>query len=194
MQAMHPNDEEKLSFGRHVMQRKARDHARTPVQWSAGPNAGFCKADVEPWMRVIDDYKTVNAEAQREQKPDQLSVLQFWKRGIANRKEHKDVFIYGSFDLVDEENTKIFAYKRSSGTKAFMTVLNFSRKDVQWKVPEEAKLKSWVAGNYTAGKPEQATSGTITVKAWEGLLGELMLAKVRFVNIRQADITFCRHY
>lgn len=176
MKAMYPGNEEKLKFGREVMQRKARDHARTPVQWSAGPNAGFCKEGVEPWMRVNDDYKTVNAEAQREQKPDQLSVMQFWKRGIANRKEHKDVFVYGSFELLDEHNTKIFAYKRSSGTESFIVVLNFSGQEVEWEVPKAAKLKSWAAGNYTVGKPDKPTNGKITLKPWEGTLGKLIYA------------------
>lgn len=172
---MYPDNEEKLKFGRHVMQRKARDHARTPVQWSAEPNAGFCDADVKPWMRVNDDYKVINAEAQREVKPGQLSVLQFWKRALANRKEHKDVFVYGEFDLIDEHNPKVFAYKRSSGSKAFVTVLNFSGQEVQWEIPQSAKLQSWAAGNYTAGKPEKSTTGKITLQPWEGLLGESAL-------------------
>lgn len=172
MKEMYPNNEEKLKFARHVMQTKARDHARTPIQWSAEPNAGFCKPDVKPWMRVIDDYKTVNAEAQQEEKAGQLSVLQFWQRGIANRKEHKDVFVYGGFELIDADSTKIFAYKRASSTEAFITVLNFSGNEVQWDVPKEAKLQSWAAGNYTAGKPDKPTSGTITLKPWEGCLGK----------------------
>ena len=172
---MHPNDEEKLKYGRHVLQRKARDHARTPIQWSAEPNAGFCKPGVEPWMRVVNDYKTVNAEAQREQKADQLSVMQFWKRGLENRKKHKDVFVYGSFELIDEDNTKIFAYKRASASEAFILALNFSGKEVEWDIPSDAKVKGWVAGNYTAGKPEKSSSGKIVLKPWEGLLGELML-------------------
>ena len=66
MKAAYPDNEEKLSFAKRVMQRKARDHARTPVQWTAeSPNAGFCAPDTKPWMRVNDDYKTVNAAAQR---------------------------------------------------------------------------------------------------------------------------------
>lgn len=47
---LYPGDEEKLRQARHIMQRKARDHARTPVQWSSGANAGFCKEGVTPWM------------------------------------------------------------------------------------------------------------------------------------------------
>lgn len=174
---MHAGDEEKLAFGRHVLQRKARDHARTPVQWSAEAHGGFCKPDTEPWMRVNDDYKTINAEAQRKQNdPDQLSVLQFWKRGVAQRKEHKDVFVYGSFMALDEHHSEVFAYKRASDTDAFVVALNFTGKDVQWRIPEAAKVKHWAAGNYTAGRPEKETSGTLTLQPWEGVLGRLLLS------------------
>ncbi|KEQ91912.1 glycoside hydrolase family 13 protein [Aureobasidium subglaciale EXF-2481] len=172
MNHMHPDNKEKLDFARKVLQRKARDHSRTPVQWSAEPNAGFCKEDVTPWMRVNDDYKEINAEAQRKQDdPDKLSVLQFWKRGLANRKEHKDVFVYGDFQVLDEEDKRVFAYKRASESEAFVLALNFTKDEVKWEVPEAAKVKSWVAGNYTAGKPDKPTSGTITLRPFEGVLG-----------------------
>ncbi|KAI5251116.1 glycoside hydrolase [Aureobasidium subglaciale] len=172
MNHMHPDNKEKLDFARKVLQRKARDHSRTPVQWSAEPNAGFCKEDVTPWMRVNDDYKEINAEAQRKQDdPDKLSVLQFWKRGLANRKEHKDVFVYGDFQVLDEEDKKVFAYKRASESEAFVLALNFTKDEVKWEVPEAAKVKNWVAGNYTAGKPDKPTSGTITLRPFEGVLG-----------------------
>ena len=32
------------------------------MQWNSGLNAGFCTENVKPWMRVMDDYHTVNAE------------------------------------------------------------------------------------------------------------------------------------
>ncbi|KAI5250209.1 glycoside hydrolase [Aureobasidium subglaciale] len=172
MNHMHPDNKEKLDFARKVLQRKARDHSRTPVQWSAEPNAGFCKEDVTPWMRVNDDYKEINAETQRKQDdPDKLSVLQFWQRGLANRKEHKDVFVYGDFQVLDEEDKKVFAYKRASENDAFVLALNFTKDEVKWQIPEAAKVKNWVAGNYTAGKPEKPTSGTITLRPFEGVLG-----------------------
>jgi oligo-1,6-glucosidase len=172
MNNMYPGNKEKLDFARHLLQRKARDHSRTPVQWSAEPNAGFCKEDVTPWMRVNDDYKEINAEAQRKQDdPDKLSVLQFWKRGLANRKEHKEVFVYGDFQVLDENDKKVFAYKRASEKEAFVLALNFTKDEVKWQIPEGAKVNKWVAGNYTAGQPDKPTSGTITLRPYEGVLG-----------------------
>lgn len=172
---LYPNDEGKLKEGKHVLQRKARDHARTPVQWTGGKNAGFCDEDTQPWMMVNTDYETVSAEAQRKySSDDDLSVLQFWKRGLANRKEHKDVFVYGDFELLDEgENSSVFAYKRTSHKEdeAFVTVLNFSGREVEWRVPESAKVQRWVAGNYMKVAPELGVTGSVKLRAWEGVLG-----------------------
>lgn len=165
-------DEKQLEHAKLILNRKARDNARTPVQWNDGPNAGFCKEGIEPWMRVNDDYKTINAEAQRESKAaGQLTVLQFWKRGLENRKKHKDVFVYGDFQTLDDASDAVFAYKRSSKDEAFVVVLNFSGKQVDWSIPKHAGVRSWVAGNYADSSPDKPVTGTIQLQPWEGLLG-----------------------
>jgi len=173
MNSLYKDDPKQIEHARNVLQRKARDHARTPVQWSAEPNAGFCKEEVKPWMMVNTDYKTVNAMAQRTYKgDDDLSVLQFWKRGLQNRKEHSEVFVYGDFELLDDEHPTVFAYKRASKDEAFVTVLNFASQDVEFMLPEKAKVERWVAGNYTTSAPDKSTSGSIKLRPWEGVLGE----------------------
>ena len=78
--ALYGDDEERLAHGRKVIHMKARDHARTPMQWNGGGNTGFCAENVKPWMRVMDDYPTVNSEDQMKvQDESQLSVWQFWQ-------------------------------------------------------------------------------------------------------------------
>lgn len=174
MKEQYPHDQEKLKFARKVLQKKARDHARTPVQWSAESNAGFCPPDTKPWMRVNEDYKVVNAEAQRKFSSDeQLSVLQFWKRGLEQRKQHKASLVYGNFELLDESHPQIFAYKRTGGGESMVTVLNFSGQEFDWDIPAHAKIERWVAGNYTKAAPEKGTSGKVKLRAWEAMLGEL---------------------
>ncbi|OMP85841.1 Alpha-glucosidase [Diplodia seriata] len=177
MNTMHPNDASKLAEARHVMQRKARDHARTPMQWTSGPHGGFSpnlKPGAQPWMRVNDDHPSVNAERQLAHDPasdNQLSVHQFWRRALDNRKKHKDVFVYGDFSTLGAPHEAVFAYKRWSEKEAFVTILNFSGSEVEWEIPAEAKVKSWVAWNYDKEKPEGlATEGKIKLKPWVGLL------------------------
>lgn len=169
--ALYGDDLQRLAEERKVLEKKARDHARTPVQWNAKPNAGFCAEGVEPWMRVNDDYEEVNAESQmNDDAKDDLSVWQYWQRGLASRKEHKDVFIYGDFETVGEESDEVFAYVRTGNEAGtWLVVLNFSGKDVEWDLPRS--MKAWVAGNYMKGKPEKALKGKVQLKPWEGILG-----------------------
>lgn len=58
----------------HGIQTKGRDNARTPMQWSAGKNAGFSSA--EPWIAVNPNYPEINAEAESR---DKNSVLHFYR-------------------------------------------------------------------------------------------------------------------
>ena len=138
MQSMHGSDPEKMRYAKRVLQAKARDHARTPMQWDAGNNAGFSPEGVTPWMRIVDDYRTWNVEAQTSN-PDEnrLTIFGFWKRGLENRKKHKGVFVYGGFELIDENNPDIFTYNRTSSSDGnWLVVLNFTRKEVRWTVPD----------------------------------------------------------
>ena len=41
---------------------RGRDNARTPMQWSDSPNAGFTVGT--PWIKVNPNYKEINAESQ----------------------------------------------------------------------------------------------------------------------------------
>lgn len=66
-------------------QRKARDHARTPVQWDSTTHAGFTSG--APWMRVNDDYADGwNVEAERK---NPSSVFHFWKKALQFRKDNE---------------------------------------------------------------------------------------------------------
>ena len=177
--ALHQGDAEALRKAREILDAKARDHARTPMQWDGSANAGFCEGGVVPWMRVMDDFETCNAEVEMGQdgdndNDDDLSVWRFWQRGLANRKEHADCFVYGGYQTVDgAEKGSVFAYLRT-GEKSgkWLVVLNFSGEHVQWHLPEDVKVQGWMAGNYLKGKPDKPTKGRVGLRPWEGLLGK----------------------
>ena len=44
----------------HAIRKKARDNARTPMQWNAEENAGFTTGT--PWYQINPNYKEINAE------------------------------------------------------------------------------------------------------------------------------------
>jgi len=99
---------------------KSRDNARTPMQWTAGKNAGF--TDAEPWMPVNPNYTFINAESQI---GDPDSVFHFYKKLIALRKAHP-VIVHGDFTLLMKEDKQVFAYTRKYEGKTLLVACNFS--------------------------------------------------------------------
>jgi oligo-1,6-glucosidase len=172
---MYPGDEEKQALARKIMLRKARDNSRTPVQWSSDAHAGFTSETSKPWMRVNDDYHTVNVSNQFTNptpSPGMLSVHAFWQRALANRKKHKEVFVYGDFEMLDMEDKKVVAFRRWSEKETFITVLNFSGENVNWEGLGDVRVQKWVAGNYDERELEgRKTDGPVKLRPWEALLG-----------------------
>lgn len=147
------------------------------MHWDDSANAGFCDAGVEPWMRVMDDHKTVNAAAQTKFASEtELSPWQWWQRALADRKEHKDVFVYGDFEDLSANHEKVYAYGRTSSTdkrERWVVVLNFSGAGQEWAFPGGTEVDYWAATTYGKGRAEdRAVTGVVTLKPWEGLLGK----------------------
>ncbi|HVG44682.1 MAG TPA: alpha-amylase family glycosyl hydrolase, partial [Longimicrobium sp.] len=94
-----------------------RDPERTPMQWSAAPNAGFTTGT--PWLPVADDYAAVNVEAERD---DPTSMLSLYRRLIALRRAEPALAVgaFGSVDAVGD----VLAYVRSAGESHFLVALN----------------------------------------------------------------------
>lgn len=80
-------------------------------------------------MRVHDEYRSINVARQRDD-PD--SILSFYKDVLKLRKEHREVLVFGTFELLDPDSETLFAYvKRDSkklGKKA-VVVLNMSKEE-----------------------------------------------------------------
>lgn len=106
-----------------------RDNSRTPMQWDDTLNGGFTNG--EPWFPVNPNYKTINVAQQLE---DDHSVLQFYKDLIKLRKSN-DVYVYGQFDLVDAENSQVFAYTRTLNEKQVLIVGNLTNHEAELTVP-----------------------------------------------------------
>jgi glycosidase len=123
------DNETALAGALQDMKTRARDHARMPMQWDDGANAGFTPAGVTPWMRVHDDWKEHNV---KKEKKDSSSLLEFWKKVLRLRKEYKDLFIYGSYTLLDTDEDELFVFmKEGNGTKS-LTAVNMSDKEIEW--------------------------------------------------------------
>jgi len=98
---------------------KGRDGERNPMQWNAGPQAGF--SSVKPWLPLNADYSEINVEAQEK---DPLSVLNFYRRLIALRRE-KPVLQRGGYEQVPSDKG-IMAYRRTYRNEEILVILNFA--------------------------------------------------------------------
>lgn len=99
---------------------RGRDNARTPMQWDASPNAGF--SDATPWIACNPNYTSINA-AQALADPD--SVFHCYQTLIRLRKE-MPIFAQGSFQLLLEQDSQIFAYVRKLGQEELLVLANFT--------------------------------------------------------------------
>ena len=145
------------------VQLKARDHARTPVQWADAPHGGF--STVEPWMRANPDYAVCNAAAQT---ADADSVFRYWAGMLALRREYRHVLVYGSFQLLDEDHPAVFAYERRSQRVRIVVVLNWSGEQVDWRAERGLPLDRGVLlrSNY-ARDALCVVDGAVRLSPWE---------------------------
>lgn len=118
-------------LARYCFSRRARDHARTPMQWSAGENAGFSSG--KPWMMVNPNYKFINAN--KDMSADK-SIYKFYAKLHAYRKGN-DVIIDGDYKDICPNSSDIFAYERKLGDKTVLVVVNLKNKAVKFKLPAE---------------------------------------------------------
>lgn len=98
----------------------SRDNARTPMQWSSLPNAGFTHGT--PWIELNPNYPLLNAERDR---ADPNGVFARYRRLIALRREQA-VIRHGDFNLLVPEHSSLFAYERQLGAQHLLVVTNLS--------------------------------------------------------------------
>lgn len=110
----------RVEEARRGIQLVARDHARCPMQWTNGPQAGF-STQPNTWMKVMDSYTDINVE---EQDGRDDSILEFYRMLLKLRKEMGNLFIYGRFELFDKDNEKTMVYTKTADDKVALIGLS----------------------------------------------------------------------
>ena len=95
-----------------------RDPQRTPMQWSAAAHAGFTSG--APWLRLADDWRTRNAEAQSH---DAGSMLALYRRLVALRRA-QPALNQGNYEALGSEGD-VLAYARNGEGQRLVVLLNF---------------------------------------------------------------------
>jgi len=151
-----------------------RDAERTPMQWSAAPNAGFTAG--EPWLPIAADYQRVNVEAQRSD-PD--SMLTLYSRLIALRRAEPALEI-GRFEPVEADGDLLAYLRRSrAGENDFMIVLNLGSRPSTFTLPESVRPGTIALSTYR-DRDGASAQGELQLRADEGVI-------VR-VTISQSDL------
>ena len=121
---------------------RGRDNARTPMQWTAGENAGFTTG--KPWLKINPNYVDINAEAAL---ADPDSTFYYYKKLIELRKTIPE-FRYGRFWLLPNTDERVFAYTRDTREGHMLVICNFSADEVPFEVPENYFGSEYLIGNY----------------------------------------------
>lgn len=117
-----------------VVRKYSRDNARTPMQWTDGPNAGFSQG--QPWLKLNPNYKDINV-ARQESDPD--SVLNYYKALIRLRKSpaYKEVFVYGDMVPAYDQSDQVFGFYRRTRDKQVLVLANMGPETISLGLKEK---------------------------------------------------------
>ena len=132
---------------------RGRDNARTPMQWTAGENAGFTTGT--PWLPVHENHSFINVQAALD---DADSIFYYYQKLIALRKAH-EVFRSGCFTLLLPEDEQRFVYRRDTENEHLLVICNFKETSAPLNdidIPAQAELLTNYAGQKDHLQPYEA--------------------------------------
>jgi oligo-1,6-glucosidase/alpha-glucosidase len=120
-----------------------RDECRSPMQWDAGPNAGFAAATVTPWLPIHPKSPGTNVAAQRD---DPTSLLRCYRDLFALRRALPALQAGRLEWLSPEEEAHlprdVVAFRRVLGAESVSVFLNFASHTVRIRPRGEAASAS----------------------------------------------------
>jgi len=139
---------------------KGRDNARTPMQWDSSTHAGFTTGT--PWLRLNPNYSAINVEQALE---DSDSIFYHYQKLIQLRKKH-EVIVYGSYDLILENDPSIFAFTRTLGNEKLFVINNFYGKEASCSLNDE--VQEVLISNYS--QENTINLNNLTLRPYESLV------------------------
>jgi oligo-1,6-glucosidase len=145
----------------------ARDNSRTPMQWDAGPQAGFTTGG--PWIQVNPNYDSINVAVQEK---DSNSCLNYFRRLVQLRKDHP-VLVYGRYNLLDRFNPSVYAYTRSLDGKELLVLLNFTTVEATVQTGVSMRKAKLLLCNYPGEMDRSIRAGVLKLRPYEALVYQL---------------------
>ncbi|MDR3216850.1 MAG: alpha-glucosidase [Clostridiaceae bacterium] len=148
-----------------VLKKKARDNARTPMQWDGSEKAGFTTG--APWLKINPNHTEINvAEAEK----DPTSILNFHKNLNRYRVGNQTVKL-GSYRQFDKNNKKIYCYERAHNGKKLLVVCNFKNAEVPFSPP--AEYNGFTAAAVIQNYPTARTLSPFSLQPYEAVVFEV---------------------
>lgn len=139
-----------------------RDPERTPMQWSAGQNAGFTSGT--PWLPIAHDYQTYNVETEQEAPSSMLSL---YRRLIALRQQEPALQV-GAYGWVRSQDN-VLAYLRQTEEQRFLVVLNLGDTDARFTNLDQPWQGKVVVGT-NPNREGQTLSQSVPIHGNEGVI------------------------
>ncbi|MCI8311565.1 MAG: alpha,alpha-phosphotrehalase [Lachnospiraceae bacterium] len=139
---------------------RSRDNSRTPMQWNKERYGGFSKT--KPWLPMAASFREdITVEAQQK---DKDSILNFYKKLIAIRKEYP-VVAKGEISFLKTEEDKVLIYQRSLGEQQLIVFCNLDKKKQEVKINKEWSSYQILLENYRGR--ELPLEGLYTMEPYE---------------------------
>ncbi|HEX5871890.1 MAG TPA: DUF3459 domain-containing protein, partial [Longimicrobium sp.] len=139
-----------------------RDPERTPMQWSAAPNAEFTTG--RPWLPVGDDFAEVNVAAQMSDPGSMLAL----HRALLDLRRREPALSVGDWAPVDADGD-VLAWLRSHGGSRFLIALNLGAEPASLEFDGSGE----VVMSTIAAESARRVDGTVDLRGDEGVIVRL---------------------
>jgi alpha-glucosidase len=139
-----------------------RDGCRTPMQWDAGPYAGFSTG--KPWLPLEDVYKQRNVAALE---GDDRSIYQLHRRLIALRRQHPALRV-GSYRPIAAEGD-VLAFVREAGEERILVALNMGPEPAALAFPQPAAGGRLLLSTFL-DRADEPIAASVDLRGNEGLV------------------------
>lgn len=144
----------------------SRDHARTPMQWSDAPHAGFTSGT--PWLPVNKNFKQINAA---QAQADPMSVLSFYSK-LTRLRQTETVLVDGGFEALFADHPALWGYLRTSPqasaqNERILVLANMSKEAVTVDMPQD--LVGPARALLCTQTPKNRVDKTMVLKPYEAI-------------------------
>jgi len=130
-----PPEVEQDPFGIRVPG-QGRDPERTPMQWDATPNAGFCPPDSTPWLPISSDYQAINVASEQPQDSSMLALT----HGLIELRRATPALYAGSYQSVNDVPEDCYVFIREADGQQYLIALNFSDAEQHLSIAKHGKI------------------------------------------------------